>query len=90
VGFIRKSRCETLKSTHRETHTIKMISNSPGDMRLVCTGARSTGDQGCDVEADPKRRCLRHVVSNLVLDAGKESGTFGEEMVFESVLIGLR
>jgi hypothetical protein len=53
---------------------------------FACRGARSRGDRRSEIEIDPKRRCLRHDMSNLALETVEESRTFGEDIV----LIGLR
>ena len=55
-------------------------------VRFACRGARSRGDRRSQIEVDPKRRGLRHDVSNLALETVEESSAFGEDIV----LIGLR
>ena len=52
----------------------------------VCRGARSRGDRRSEIEVDPKRRGLRHDMSDLALETVEESRAFGENLV----LIGLR
>jgi len=53
---------------------------------FACRGARSRGDRRSEIEVDPKRRCLRHDMSNLALETIEESRVFGKGVV----LIGLR
>ena len=53
---------------------------------FACRGARSRGDRRSEIEVDPKRRGLRHDVSNLALEIVEESRAFGED----TVLVGLR
>ena len=55
-------------------------------VRVACRGARSGGDRRSEIEVDPKRRCLRHDMSNLALETIEESRVFGKGVV----LIGLR
>ena len=50
-------------------------------VRLAGSGARSTRDHRREIEVDTKRRRLGHDVSDLALDAGKESCAFGEDVV---------
>jgi hypothetical protein len=45
---------------------------------FACRGARSRGDRRSEIEVDPKRRCLRHDMSNLALETVEESRAFGE------------
>ena len=52
-----------------------------GSMRLVSNAVWSTRDHWRKIEVDPKRRLLAHDVSDLALDAGKESCAFGEDVV---------
>ena len=37
-------------------------------VRVACRRARSRGDGRSEIEVDPKRRCLRHDMSNLALE----------------------
>ena len=46
---------------------------------FACRGARSRGDRRREV--DPKRRGLRHDVSDLALETVEESRAFGEDIV---------
>ena len=55
-------------------------------MSFACRGARSRGDRRSEIEVDPKRRGLRHDVSDLALETVEESRAFGEDIV----LVGLR
>ena len=55
-------------------------------VRFACRGARSRGDRRSEMEVDPKRRGLRHDMSDLALETVEESRDFGEDIV----LIGLR
>jgi len=55
-------------------------------MSFACRGARSRGDRRGKIEVDPKRRSLRHDVSDLALETVEKSRAFGEEIV----LTGLR
>jgi hypothetical protein len=49
-------------------------------VRLAGTGAPSRGDGWGKIDVDPKRCCLGHDVSNLALEAGKESCALGEDL----------
>jgi hypothetical protein len=46
-------------------------------VRVACRGAWSLGDRRGKIEVDPKRRSLRHDVSDLVLETVEESRAFG-------------
>ena len=48
---------------------------------VACRGARSRGDRRSKIEVDPKRRGLRHDVSDLALETVEESRAFGEDIV---------
>ena len=45
-------------------------------VRVACRGARSRGDRRSEIEVDPKRRGLRHDVSDLALETVKRSPSF--------------
>jgi len=55
-------------------------------VRFVCRGVRSGGDRRSEIEVDPKRRGLRHDMTDLALETVEESRAFGEDIV----LIGMR
>ena len=55
-------------------------------VRFACRGAWSSGDRRSEIEVDPKRRDLRHDMSDLALETVEESRAFGEDIV----LVGLR
>jgi len=47
-------------------------------VRFACRAARSRGDRGSEIEVDPKRRGLRHDMSNLALETVEESRAFSD------------
>ena len=55
-------------------------------IRVACRGARSRGDRRSKIEVDPKRRGLRHDMSDLALETVEESRAFNSQWCLLFVL----
>ena len=58
-------------------------------MRGACTRARRRGDSGAQIQVDAQRGGLRHDVSDLTLEAVKESCAFGKDCVLYWAVLAL-